>query len=74
MVTELKKEVERLRNIRECEQEIDWWSNSLPYLQERDWDDTPQVVIESLPCNSWVEGGDLSWVEGGDLRDEKEWI
>jgi len=65
-VVKFKEEVKRLRSIRDCQQEIDWWSNSLPYLQERDWDDTPQVVIESLPCNSWVEGGDL--------RDEKEWI
>jgi len=28
MVAELKEEVERLRTIRESEQEIDWWSNS----------------------------------------------
>lgn len=32
MVAELKEEVERLRSIRECEQEINWWSISLPYL------------------------------------------
>ena len=30
-VTELKEEVERLRSIKECEQEIDWWRDSLPY-------------------------------------------
>ena len=30
MVAGLKEEVERLRSIRECEQEIDWWSNSHP--------------------------------------------
>ena len=29
LVAELKEEVERLRAIRECEREIDWWSNSL---------------------------------------------
>jgi len=34
MVAELQEEVERLRCIRECEQETDWWSNSLPHLQE----------------------------------------
>jgi len=32
MVVELKEEVEKLRGIRECEQDVDWWSNSLPYL------------------------------------------
>jgi len=29
MVAELREEVERSRNIRECKQETDWWSNSL---------------------------------------------
>ena len=29
MVAELKEEVERLRSIRECEQKIEWWSNTL---------------------------------------------
>ena len=28
LVVELREEVERLRTIRECEQEIDWWSDS----------------------------------------------
>ena len=28
LVVELKKEVQRLRSIRECEQEIGWWSDS----------------------------------------------
>lgn len=32
-VAELEEE-ERLRSIRDCEQEVDWWTNSLPYL----WD------------------------------------
>ena len=35
LVAELKEEVERLRTIRECEQELDWWSNALPCLRER---------------------------------------
>ena len=34
MVVELKEEVEKLRGIRECEQDVDWWSNSLAHLQE----------------------------------------
>lgn len=29
LVVELREEVERLRTIRECEREIDWWSDSL---------------------------------------------
>ena len=29
LVVELKEEVERLRTTRECEREIDWWSDSL---------------------------------------------
>ena len=29
LVVELREEVERLRTIRECEWEIDWWSDSL---------------------------------------------
>jgi len=35
LVAELKEEVERLRNIRECEREIDWWSRTLPSLRPR---------------------------------------
>lgn len=30
MVVELEEEVERLRNIRECEQEVNGWISSLP--------------------------------------------
>lgn len=64
MVAELKEDVERLRSIREWEQEIDWWSNSLPNLQERHWSDIPQSVVD-LPCHHQAEGGNL--------RHEKEW-
>lgn len=32
MVVELKEEVEKLRGIRECEQEIVWRSDSLLYM------------------------------------------
>jgi len=35
LVAELKEEVERLRNIRECEREINWWSRTLPSLRQR---------------------------------------
>lgn len=29
LVVDLKEEVERLRSIKECEREIDWWSQTL---------------------------------------------
>ena len=41
LVAELKEDVERLRAIRECEQEIDWGSNPLPGLKERHRGETP---------------------------------
>ncbi|XP_068521222.1 uncharacterized protein [Anas acuta] len=63
MVAELKEEVERLRAIRECEREIDWWSNSLQGLKERYQDETPQMGVDPLPCHHRAEGGDLG-VEG----------
>ena len=65
IVTELKEEVERLRSIRACEQEIDWWSNSLPYLRERHQSDSLQIVVNSLSCHHRAEKGDL--------RDGEEW-
>lgn len=34
LVTELNEEAERLRSIREYEREIDWWSQTLPFLQQ----------------------------------------
>ena len=64
-VAGLKEDVERLRAIRECEREIDWWSNSLPGLKEGHRDETPQVVVDPLPCRCRAEGGDLG--------DEEEW-
>lgn len=48
LVAELKEEMERLRTIRECVQELDWWSNSLKGLQERHQGDTPQTVVDPL--------------------------
>ena len=38
LVVELREEAERLRTIRECEKEMDWWSDS---LRERHRDCTP---------------------------------
>lgn len=34
LVVELKEEVKRLRTIRECEWEIDWWTDSLACQRE----------------------------------------
>lgn len=51
VVVKLKVEVKRLRSIRECEQEIDCWSNNLLNLQERHGDDTLQTVVVPLPCH-----------------------
>ncbi|KAI6075309.1 Calcium/calmodulin-dependent 3',5'-cyclic nucleotide phosphodiesterase 1C isoform X1 [Aix galericulata] len=47
MVAELKEEVERLRDIRECEQEIDWWSDSLQGLKERHRAPPSQVPLHN---------------------------
>lgn len=49
LVAELEKKVERLKTIREHEQELDWWSNSLLCLRERQWGDKPQMVVNPLP-------------------------
>ena len=59
LVAELKEEVERLRAIRECEREIDRWSNSLSGLKERHWGETPQTGVDPLTCCCQAEGGDL---------------
>lgn len=59
-VAELKEE-ERLRSIRDCEQEVDWWTNSYHTYETY----RPQIVVDPLHCQHWVEGGDL--------RDGEEW-
>jgi len=64
LVAELKEEVERLRAIRECEREIDWWSDSLQGLKERYRGETPQTEVDLLPCRCRAEGGDLGVEEG----------
>lgn len=51
MVVELQEEVERL-SIRECEQESDWWSDSLVCQREGCQGDTPRKVVDPLPCHS----------------------
>lgn len=65
LVAEHKEAMERLSTIRECEQELGWWSNTLPCLTERNWGDTPQIVVDPRPCRCQAEGGVL--------RDGEEW-
>lgn len=56
VVVGLKKEVERLMSIRECEQEIDGSANSLLHLQGRHQGDTSQMAVVPLSCHCQVEG------------------
>ncbi|KFQ60646.1 hypothetical protein N334_01172, partial [Pelecanus crispus] len=65
LVAELKEEVERLRSIRECEREIDWWSRTRPSLGPGQRMEAPQGVEDPLPS--------CQQAEGGDLRDGGEW-
>jgi len=57
LVAELKEEVERLRSIRECEREIDWWGNTMPSLRQRQQEEAPQKAENPLPsCHRAKEG------------------
>ena len=53
-LAELKEEVERLRAIRDCEQESDWWSSALACQRERCQGDIPQLAVDALPCPALV--------------------
>ena len=48
LVVELMGEVERLRSIWDCGKGIDWWSHTLPSLQEWCGGDAPQAVGDHL--------------------------
>ena len=65
LVEELKEEVERLRSIRECEREIDWWSNTLAPLKQQEQMEAPNEA--GNPSSSCYQA------EGGDLRDGGDW-
>lgn len=60
-VVELREEVERLRAIRECESEIDWWSHTLRQGQR----EVVEQVMDPLPSNHQIEGVNL--------RDKEVW-
>ncbi|XP_054044411.1 uncharacterized protein LOC128904316 isoform X1 [Rissa tridactyla] len=62
LVAELKAEVERLRSIRECERESDWWTHS---LREREQVEAPHKSGDPLPSRHQAVGGDC--------REEGEW-
>jgi len=65
LVAELKKEVERLRNIRECGREINWWNRTLPSLKPRQQEAAPQEAEDPLPSCRQGERGDLrDWGNG----------
>lgn len=63
LAVELKEEVERLRSIWDCGKGIDWWSHTLPSLQEGCGGDDPQATGDHLPYQSQVERGDLKHSE-----------
>jgi len=65
LVVELKEEVERLTSIRDCGKGIDWWSRTLPSLQEGCGGDALQAAGAHLPSHCQVGGGDL--------KDSKGW-
>jgi len=58
-VAELKEEVERLRSIRECEREIDWWSCTLPSLRQKQQEAAPRKAENPLPSCHRAERGYL---------------
>jgi len=58
LVAELKEEVERLRSIRECEREIDWWGSTLPSLRQKQQEAAQQNAENPLPsCHRAERGG-----------------
>ena len=57
LVIDLKEEIERLRTIKDCEREIDWWCQSLS--APRSWHTAEALhgACQPLPpCKQVVEG------------------
>ncbi|KFR02209.1 hypothetical protein Y956_05133, partial [Nipponia nippon] len=65
MVAELKEEVARLRSIRECEREINWWSHPLPSLRRARQMEASRGEAPLPSCHQ---------AEGGDPRDGGGWM
>lgn len=61
LVAELKEEVERLRSIRESEEEIDWWGQALL---------TPKGVQQEMakPCPSCHKADTADLIDGGEWK------
>jgi len=68
LVAELKEEAERLRSIRKCEREIDWWSHALPSPKQAQRMDAPQEAEDPLPSCHQAERKDLR------DRGERKWV
>ncbi|GAB0205185.1 hypothetical protein GRJ2_002984100 [Grus japonensis] len=67
LVAELREEVERLRSIREADREIDWWSQALPSLRQKQGQLTDQSQSEGDPVSSPCQA------EGSSLKEGSEW-
>ncbi|GAB0209138.1 hypothetical protein GRJ2_003379500 [Grus japonensis] len=66
LVAELREEVERLRSIREAEREIDWWSQALPSLKQKQGQLTDQSQSEGDPVSSPCQAEGSSLKEGSE--------
>lgn len=84
LVISLKEEVERLRTIKECEREIDWWCQSLSTSGSRHTDEAPHGARQPLPPYKHLVKGNQpadsvsasplsSLPPNSNLRREEEW-
>ncbi|KAI6075031.1 Cyclic nucleotide-gated cation channel beta-3 [Aix galericulata] len=71
-MAELKEEVERLRDIRECEREIDLWSNSLCGLKDRYREGVPAKTPEPSQTEKSNEPAKATQQEQHQLNNGKE--
>ena len=84
LVIDLKEEVERLRTIKDCDREIDWWCQSLSAPKSWHMAEALHGACQPLlPCKQVVEGNRLADSAAvssrsfpppsGNLREEEEW-
>lgn len=59
LVEELRDELERLRRIRDSEEEIDWWSHTQSCLRETHLPSASQEAMDPLPFHHQAGIGDL---------------
>jgi len=67
LVAELREEVDRLRSIREAEQEIDWWSCALATQES-----TQEKPVKKAQDQRAL-GTSPHWAEGRDAKENSEW-